>query len=181
MSRIGKLPILIPKGVDVEINGDKVKVKGPKGELTETFRPIIEVKVADGKVVVKRSDEDKSVRALHGLTRTIIYNMIRGVVEGYRKELQIVGVGYKALKSGKGLQLNVGYSHPVIIQPIKGIEFELEGANKIIISGADKNLVGQTASNIRSIRPPEPYKGKGIKYIDEIIHKKVGKAGKVGA
>lgn len=180
MSRVGRLPISIPKGVEVEIDGDTVRVKGQKGEIVKKFKSEIEVKLEDGKVTFKRNKEDKFSRSLHGLTRTLINNMIHGVTDGYEKSLQIIGVGYKVAKSGRGLQLNVGFSHPVVIESINGISFEVEGTNKITISGVDKNLVGQIAANIRAIRPPEPYKGKGIKYIDEVIHKKVGKAGKVG-
>lgn len=178
MSRIGKLPVGIPKGVTVNIQSNKVTVKGPKGELAKVFNERMRVLVEDNKVKVLRQSDSRKERALHGLTRTLIANMVEGVSNGFQRNLQIVGIGYRAAKQGQGLQIQVGYSHPVNIEPIKGIDFEVDGATKIVVKGADKELVGQVAANIRSIRPPEPYKGKGIKYEDEVIHRKMGKAGK---
>lgn len=178
MSRIGKLPVGIPKGVTVNIQNNKVTVKGPKGELAKVFNERMKVLVEDNKVKVLRQSDSRKERALHGLTRTLIANMVEGVSNGFQRNLQIVGIGYRAAKQGQGLQIQVGYSHPVNIEPIKGIDFEVDGATKIVVKGADKELVGQVAANIRSIRPPEPYKGKGIKYEDEVIHRKMGKAGK---
>ncbi|MFH1453260.1 MAG: 50S ribosomal protein L6 [Armatimonadota bacterium] len=175
MSRIGKLPIEVPQGVTVDIQGTLVKVKGPKGELQREISPKIKLSLSEGAVVVERTNEDKTTHSLHGLSRTLIYNMVRGVSEGFQKNLVIVGVGYKAAKQGKQLQINLGYSHPIIVDEVKGIEFEVEGNNKIAVKGIDKELVGQIAANIRALRKPEPYKGKGVKYEDEVIRKKAGK------
>ena len=174
MSKNGKQPIIIPQGVSVNIMDSGVNVSGPKGNLSFNFRPEIKVEVENGKVKVIRKTENKFSKSLHGLTRSIIANMIKGVEEGHQKILEIVGVGYRAAKEGDNLVLNVGYSHPVVIKSIAGVQVETK-ENKIIISGADKVLVGETAARIRRVRPPEPYKGKGIKYVDEIIRRKAGK------
>lgn len=175
MSRTGKLPIVIPKGVNVDIQGDTVKVKGPKGELSRRISSKIKVKIEGEKIIVERTSNDRISRSLHGLSRTLIDNMVTGVGTGFQKTLTIIGVGYKAAKQGKGIVLNLGYSHPINVDEIKGIEFEVEGNNKIIVKGIDKELVGQTAANIRSMREPEPYKGKGVRYEGEFVRKKAGK------
>ncbi len=177
MSRIGKLPVAIPAGVDVKIDGTHISVKGPKGLLERDFHEEISVALDNGQIVVTRPSDNKNHRALHGLTRTLIANMVKGVTEGYQKDLDLVGVGYRAAKQGKKLVLTIGYSHPVEIVPEAGLEIEVPTPNKIIVKGADKEKVGQLAANIRFIRPPEPYKGKGIKYTEERIRMKVGKAG----
>lgn len=174
MSKIGKQPILIPQGVSVNIVDSQVNVSGPKGDLSFNFRPEIKVEVENDKVKVTRKAENKFSKSLHGLTRSIIANMIKGVEEGHQKILEIVGVGYRAAKEGDNLVLNVGYSHPVVIKSIAGVQVETK-ENKIIVSGADKVLIGETAARIRRVRPPEPYKGKGIKYVDEVIRRKAGK------
>lgn len=174
MSKVGKQPITIPEKVDVQVEGPKVTVAGPMGSLSIAVRPEINVDLTDGQIKVSRKNETKFAKSLHGLTRTIIFNMIKGVTEGHQKVLEIVGVGYKAVKEGDKLILNVGYSHPVIFEKKEGIDYDTS-ENKIIISGIDKVLVGETAARIRRVRPPEPYKGKGIKYIDEIIRRKAGK------
>ena len=178
MSRIGKKPITIPAGVDVKINGSEVTVKGPKGELKNTFNPAMAIAVEGNEVIVTRPSDNKDHRSLHGLTRTLIANMVQGVNEGFKKELEINGIGYRAAKQGKDLVLNIGYSHDVIMPEKDGITVEVPAPNKIIISGPDKQKVGQFAAEVRGKRPPEPYKGKGIKYIDEVIRRKEGKAGK---
>ena len=178
MSRIGKKPIAIPAGVDVKLNGTEITVKGPKGELKYSFNADISVEVAGSEIIVTRPDDNKEHRSLHGLTRTLIANMVEGVTNGYKKELDINGVGYRAQKQGKDLVMNLGYSHQVIMSEIPGITIEVPGPNKIIISGADKQQVGQFAADVRKKRPPEPYKGKGIKYADEHIRRKEGKAAK---
>ena len=178
MSRIGRKPINIPAGVDVTVNGCEVTVKGPKGTLSQTFKPSMNIAVEGTTVVVTRPDDEKTNRSLHGLTRTLISNMITGVTEGYKKQLEINGVGYRAAKEGKKLVLNLGYSHPVHFDEPDGITFEVPNANTIIVNGANKQQVGQLASEIRGKRPPEPYLGKGIKYSDEKIRRKAGKAGK---
>ena len=180
MSRIGKKPIAIPAGVDVKINGSEVTVKGPKGELKNTFNADIGIAMENNEVIVTRPSDDKEHRALHGLTRTLIANMIEGVSNGYKKELEVNGVGYRAQKQGKNLVMNLGYSHQVIMPEIDGITIEVPNNNSIIISGADKQKVGQFAAEVREKRPPEPYKGKGIKYVDEHIRRKEGKAAKGG-
>ena len=178
MSRIGRMPIAIPAGVTVDIaENNKVTVKGPKGTLERVLPGEMNIKLEDSKVVVTRPNELKKMKSLHGLTRTLIANMITGVTEGYEKVLEVNGVGYKAAKQGKSLKLSLGYSHPVIMDDPEGIESVVDG-NKIIIKGIDKEKVGQYAANIREKRIPEPYKGKGIKYADEIIRRKVGKTGK---
>lgn len=180
MSRIGRLPIVVPAGVDVKIDGSTVTVKGPKGTLTGTYNSNMAIEMKDGHINVTRPDDTKENRALHGLTRTLIANMVTGVHTGYKKELEIVGIGYRAALQGKDLVLNVGYSHQVTMTPPEGITIEVPGPNKIVINGYDKQLVGQFASEVRGVRPPEPYKGKGIKYADEVIRRKEGKAGKGG-
>ena len=180
MSRIGKKPIAIPAGVDVKINGSEVTVKGPKGELKNTFNADIGIAVENSEIIVTRPSDDKEHRALHGLTRTLIANMVEGVSNGYKKELEVNGVGYRAQKQGKNLVMNLGYSHQVIMPEVDGITIEVPSNNSIIISGADKQKVGQFAAEVREKRPPEPYKGKGIKYVDEHIRRKEGKAAKGG-
>ena len=179
MSRIGKMPITIPAGVEVKIEaGNLVTVKGPKGTLARKMADDMNIAIEDGQLTVARPNDLKKNKALHGLTRTLINNMIIGVTNGYEKVLEINGVGYRAAKSGKTLTLTLGYSHPVIMEDPEGIETILEGQNKITVKGIDKEKVGQFAAEIRTKRPPEPYKGKGIKYSDEHIRRKVGKTGK---
>lgn len=178
MSRIGRMPIAVPAGVTVEIaENNKVTVKGPKGELSRVLPAEMEIKQEDGHVLVSRPNDLKRMKSLHGLTRTLVNNMVVGVTEGYTKLLEINGVGYRASKAGNKLTLNLGYSHPVIMEDPEGIESVVEG-NKITIKGIDKEKVGQYAAEIRDKRRPEPYKGKGIKYADEVIRRKVGKTGK---
>ncbi len=178
MSRIGKKPIAIPAGVDVKLNGTEITVKGPKGELKNTLRPEMEVVIENSEIIVKRPNDDQLNRSLHGLTRTLIANMVEGVTEGFKKELDVNGVGYRVQKLGKNLVMNLGYSHQVIIEEPAGLTIDVPGPNKIIVSGCDKQAVGQLAAQIREKRPPEPYKGKGIKYVDEHIRRKEGKAAK---
>ncbi|MCR4324567.1 MAG: 50S ribosomal protein L6 [Candidatus Curtissbacteria bacterium] len=175
MSKIGKQPVPIPQGVTVSVMDSQINVVGPKGELSFQIRPEIKVDVNDGKVDVNRLSETKFAKSLHGLTRSVIANMVKGVTDGHEKVLELVGVGYRAAKQGESLVLNIGYSHPVTFEQIKGINIEAK-ENKIIISGADKVLVGEVAAKIRRVRPPEPYKGKGIKYAGEIVRRKAGKA-----
>lgn len=171
----------VPTGVDVKIDGRTVKLKGPKGELTSTFHPDVSVKREDGTIVVSRKDDEKATRALHGLTRSLIANMVTGVTSGYARDLEISGTGYRAVLQGKKLQLSLGFSHPVEIDPPAGISFATETPQKLKISGIDKQLVGEMAAKIRGLRVPDPYKNKGIKYAEEKLRKKAGKAGKVGA
>lgn len=178
MSRIGRKPIAVPAGVDVSIQGNEVTVKGPKGTLTQTFVPDMEIKLEDGQVTVSRPSDNKEHRSLHGLTRTLISNMVEGVSKGFTKELEINGVGYRAAKQGTNLVMTLGYSHQVIMPEIDGITIDVPAPNKIVISGSDKQKVGQFAAEVREKRPPEPYKGKGIKYVGEFIIRKEGKAGK---
>ena len=179
MSRIGRMPIAIPAGVTVEIaENNNVTVKGPKGTLARALAPEMEIKIEDGHVVVTRPNDLKKMKSLHGLTRTLIHNMVVGVTEGFEKKLEVNGVGYRASKSGKVLTLNLGYSHPVEMTDPEGIETVVDGQNLIIVKGIDKEKVGQFAAEIRDKRRPEPYKGKGIKYADETIRRKVGKTGK---
>jgi large subunit ribosomal protein L6 len=180
MSRIGRKPIPVPASVDVKIEDNVVTVKGAKGTLTQEIHPSMLVEVKDGAVHVTRPNDEKENRSLHGLTRTLIANMIEGVSNGFKKELEVNGVGYRVQKQGKDLVMNLGYSHQVIVSEIPGITIEAPAPNKIVISGPDKQLVGQFAAEIREKRPPEPYKGKGIKYIDEVIRRKEGKAGGKG-
>jgi large subunit ribosomal protein L6 len=178
MSRIGKLPIDIPAGVTVSVNDRVVTVKGAKGELSLTVAQPIDVKVEDNQVVVTRPDDERASRALHGLTRTLINNDIIGVSQGYSKGLEIVGTGYRVQQKGKALELALGFSHPVNVEPPAGITFSVEGNTKITVSGISKQAVGECAANIRKIRKPEPYKGKGVRYAGEQVRRKAGKAGK---
>ena len=178
MSRVGRKPVEIPAGVTVTLNGHTVTVKGPKGELTRTFHSDIEIKVEDNNVVVNRPSDEKLHRSQHGTTRAIIANMVEGVSKGFERNLELIGVGYRAQKQGKKLVLNVGYSHPVEIEPEEGIEIEVPANTKISIKGTDKERVGALAANIRDVRPPEPYKGKGIRYEGEHVRRKEGKTGK---
>lgn len=181
MSRIGRAPIVIPAGVTVTLEeGNLVKVKGPKGELSRTLHPEMKITVEDNTVKVERPSEDKKHKSLHGLTRTLIHNMVVGVTETFSKTLEISGVGYRAVRQGNNLNLSLGFSHPCIIEPPKGITLDAPAANQIIVSGIDKELVGEMAAKIRSLREPEPYKGKGIRYAGEKIRRKVGKAGAKG-
>jgi large subunit ribosomal protein L6 len=178
MSRIGKMPVVIPAGVDVTINGQEVTVKGPNGTLKETFHKNMIIKKEGNEITVTRPNDEKLNRSLHGLTRALINNMVVGVTKGFEKSLEIVGVGFRAAKQGKKLSLTLGYSHPVEIEEPKGITIEVPSADKIIVKGADKQLVGEVAAKIREKRPPEPYKGKGIRYAGENIIRKEGKTGK---
>jgi large subunit ribosomal protein L6 len=180
MSRIGRLPIAVPSGVDVTIDGRVVTVKGPRGQLSRELHPDMTVDREDGNLVVTRPTEQKHHKQLHGLTRTLVNNMVVGVTTGYRKGLEITGVGYRAVLVGRRLQLSLGYSHPVEIEPPEGISFELENPTRVAVVGIDKELVGQMAARVRSTRKPEPYKGKGVKYAGERIRRKAGKAGKIG-
>ena len=178
MSRIGRMPITVPAGVTVNVaEGNVVTVKGPKGELTKALRPEMILKQEGSTITVERPSDDKLHRSLHGLTRTLLHNMIVGVTDGYKKELEVNGVGYRVAKEGKNLVMNLGFSHQVIVSEIEGITIEVPSANKIVISGTDKQKVGQFTAEVREKRPPEPYKGKGIKYADEVIRRKVGKTG----
>ncbi len=178
MSRIGRMPITVPAGVEVSVAaGNVVTVKGPKGTLVKTLHPDMLIEQEGNTILVKRPTDNKDHRALHGLTRTLLNNMIIGVTEGYKKELDVNGVGFRVAKEGKNLVMNIGFSHQVIVPEIDGITIDVPGPNKIIVSGADKQMVGQFAAEIREKRPPEPYKGKGIKYVDEVIRRKVGKTG----
>jgi len=179
MSRIGKLPIAIPAGVKVDIDGSKVTVKGPKGELSRTVNPDMILKLEDGTLTVERPSESKKHRAYHGLTRTLIANMVHGVSQGFEKSLEIVGVGFRAEKAGEKLNLRMGFSHQVEISPLPGISFDVEGNNKIKVKGINKEDVGEMAAEIRAVRPPDSYKGKGIRYAGEVVRLKPGKAGKV--
>ncbi len=180
MSRIGKLPIAVPSGVDVKLEDSHVHVKGPKGELSQHILSVVTVKHEGDQIVVERHGDAKEARSAHGLTRTLLANMVQGVTKGYRKSLELQGVGYRAAKAGEKLNLTLGYSHPVSYDAPTGISFTVEGTNKIHVDGIDKQKVGQVAAEIRELRPPEPYKGKGIRYEGEFVRKKVGKAGKAG-
>lgn len=178
MSRIGKLPVELPAGVTVSLEADNVlKVKGPKGELSQTFSSDMKINVEEAVITVERFTERKQHKALHGLTRVLISNMVTGVVEGFSKELEIVGVGYRAQLQGNKLVLNVGFSHSVDVEPLDGVTFELPQPTQIIVRGIDKQKVGQAAADIRRVRPPEPYKGRGIRYKDEYVRRKEGKTG----
>ena len=178
MSRIGRMPITVPAGVTVNIaEGNVVTVKGPKGELTRALRAEMIIKQEGNTITVDRPSDDKLHRSLHGLTRTLLHNMVVGVTDGFKKELDVNGVGYRVAKEGKNLVMNLGFSHQVIVPEIEGITIDVPGPNKIVVSGCDKQTVGQFAAEIREKRPPEPYKGKGIKYTDEVIRRKVGKTG----
>ncbi|WP_027339525.1 50S ribosomal protein L6 [Halonatronum saccharophilum] len=176
MSRIGHVPIDIPEKVQIDIDGNVVKVKGPKGELQEKVSPRMDITIEDNQLKVNRPTDSKQDRSMHGLTRSLIVNMVEGVTEGFQKVLELNGVGYRATLKGKNLELQVGYSHPVLIEPEGDIQFSVD-KNKIIVKGINKQLVGQVAANIREVRKPEPYKGKGIKYVDEHIRRKEGKTG----
>lgn len=178
MSRIGRTPIALPDGVDVKIDGNTLTVKGPKGTLTNTFSNRMTITADAGAINVQRSDDEQESRSLHGLTRTLVANMVAGVSEGFTKTLEVNGVGYRAVKENNKLVMNLGFSHQVIVDEIPGINIDVPAPNRIIVSGIDKQLVGQFASDIRKKRPPEPYKGKGIKYAGEVIRRKEGKTGK---
>ena len=178
MSRIGKKPIAVPAGVEVKIDGSVVTVKGPKGSLTKEFNRLMKITLDGAAIIVERPDDENISKSLHGLTRTLINNMVIGVTEGYKKELEINGVGYRCEKKGKDVVMNLGFSHPVVVSDTDDVKLEVPAPNKIIVTGIDKQKVGQYASEIRGKRPPEPYKGKGIKYVDEVIRRKEGKAGK---
>ncbi|WP_370246547.1 50S ribosomal protein L6 [Nocardioides sp.] len=179
MSRIGKLPVPVPSGVNIDIDGAHLTVKGPKGTLSHTVPSPITIEQADGVLEVKRPDDERVSKSLHGLTRTLVNNMVVGVTDGYEKKLEIVGVGYRVLSKGPTqLEFQLGFSHPVIIDAPEGITFNVEGPTKFGVVGIDKQLVGEVAANIRKLRKPEPYKGKGVRYAGEVVRKKVGKAGK---
>ena len=178
MSRIGRLPIEIPSGVDITIDGQHVAVKGPKGELALTVKEPIEARKVENQVIVTRPDDERSSRSLHGLSRTLINNLIIGVTQCYQKELEIVGTGYRIASQGQGVEFQLGYSHPITVQPPEGITFTVEGNTKLVVSGIDKQAVGEVAANIRKLRKPEPYKGKGVRYAGENVRRKAGKAGK---
>jgi large subunit ribosomal protein L6 len=180
MSRIGRLPIAVPATVDVTIDGRTLTVKGPKGSLTRALHPDMILSREESQLVVSRPTEQKTHKQLHGLTRTLVNNMVVGVTDGYRKGLDITGVGYRAALNGRKLQLNLGYSHPIEIDPPEGITFEVETPTRLAVVGIDKELVGQIAAKVRSTRKPEPYKGKGVRYSGEVIRRKAGKAGKIG-
>ncbi|CAN5167379.1 50S ribosomal protein L6 [soil metagenome] len=181
MSRIGRLPIPVPQGVDVTIDGATVRVKGPRGELARTFHAAVSIAREDGTLTVRRSDDTQASRALHGLSRSLLANMVTGVTTGFVRDLEISGTGYRAALAGKKLQLSLGFSHPVEIDPPGGIAFSLETPQRLRVAGVDKQLVGEIAAKIRSLRVPDPYKAKGVKYAGERIRRKAGKAGKVGA
>ncbi len=178
MSRIGRLPIDIPAGVEVKIDGSAVTVKGPKGELSLTVATPIAVAVEDGQVLVSRPDDERESRSLHGLTRTLIANQIVGVTDGYSKGLEVVGTGYRVQAKGNSVEFALGFSHPITVDPPAGITFTVEGNNKLTVSGIDKQAVGEVAANIRKLRKPEPYKGKGVRYAGEVVRRKAGKSGK---
>lgn len=178
MSRIGKQPIAVPAGVEVKIDGTTVTVKGPKGELTRSFQPMMQITQEGDEIIVSRPDDTREAKSYHGLTRTLISNMVEGVSKGYSKKLVMVGVGYRAALKGKDLELSLGYSHPVVVTPSDTITFEVPTQTEIIVSGVSKEEVGQVAANIRKWRKPEPYKGKGIRYENEVVRRKLGKAAK---
>jgi len=178
MSRIGRLPIDVPSGVDITIDGSAVTVKGPKGELKLTVASPIEVKLEDGQVLVTRPDDERASRSLHGLTRTLISNQIVGVTEGYSKGLEVVGTGYRVAAKGESLEFALGFSHSITVDPPAGISFAVEGNTKVTVLGIDKQAVGEVAANIRKLRKPEPYKGKGVRYAGEVVRRKAGKSGK---
>ncbi|NBY43205.1 MAG: 50S ribosomal protein L6 [Micrococcales bacterium] len=178
MSRIGKMPIAIPAGVEVKIDGQVVSVKGPKGTLTHTVPAPITVVMEDDNVIVARPDEERNSRSLHGLTRTLIANNIEGVTKGFTKGLEIVGTGYRVTAKGSAIEFALGYSHPILVEPPAGISFQVEGNTKITVVGIDKQAVGEVAANIRKLRKPEPYKGKGVRYAGEVVRRKAGKSGK---
>lgn len=178
MSRIGRLPIEIPAGVTVTIDGQAVAVKGPKGELSLRVKEPIEARLEENQVLVTRPNDERDSRSLHGLTRTLINNQIIGVTEGFTKSLEVVGTGYRLASKGQGIEFSLGYSHPITVEPPAGITFTVEGNDKLMVSGIDKQAVGEVAANIRKLRKPEPYKGKGVRYAGEVVRRKAGKAGK---
>lgn len=178
MSRIGKKPIVLPTGVEVNVNGQEVTVKGPRGTLDLTLPEPITARVEENEVLVERPNDDATSRELHGLSRTLVDNMVIGVTEGYVKQLEIVGTGYRATAKGKNIELTLGFSHPILVEPPAGIELKLDNPTHLSVIGIDKQLVGETAANIRKLRKPEPYKGKGIRYAGEVVRRKAGKAGK---
>lgn len=178
MSRIGRMPVPVPPGVEVRVDGSTVRVKGPKGELERSFHPDTRIALEDGHLVVRRPSDVRHHRALHGLTRALLHNMVRGVTEGYAVELEIHGTGYRASKQGDKLVLQVGYTHPVELEPPPGITFEVPQPTRVVVRGVDKELVGQVAAKVRAVRPPDPYKGKGIRYAHETIRLRPGKAGR---
>ncbi len=180
MSRIGKQPIVVPSGVDVTVDGSNVAVKGPRGELAQSFHPAMRIVMEDATLRVERPSDEREHRSLHGLTRSLIANMVEGVTNGYEKRLEIVGVGYRATLKGSDLELALGFSHPVAVPAPPGIEFEVPAPNRIVVRGIDKQQVGEIAANIRKLRKPEPYKGKGVRYEGEYVRKKAGKAAKGG-
>ena len=180
MSRIGKLPVTVPNGVTVTQNGNRITVKGPRGELSRTLPPVITISVEDGTLTATRPSDDPSHKALHGLTRSLVANMVEGVTKGFQKTLEIVGVGYKAETRPYGLQLALGFSHPVEYRAPAGIKLTATNPTTVVVDGADKEVVGQVAAELRGLRPPEPYKGKGVKYQGETVRRKAGKAGKAG-
>lgn len=180
MSRIGNNPVPVPNGVEVKIDGTTVAVKGARGTLERTFDARISFELGEAEVVVRRADDDRNTRALHGLSRALLNNMVVGVSDGYRRDLEMIGVGYRAALKGNSIELQVGFSHPVLVEAPAGIEFAVPEATKISVSGIDKQLVGQVAADIRKVRPPEPYKGKGIRYVGEYVRRKAGKAGVTG-
>jgi large subunit ribosomal protein L6 len=176
MSRIGRQPVNVPKGVDVQVQGQTVTMKGPKGTLVQTFRPEVAVKREDSVLRVERQGDDRLSRALHGLTRSLLSNMVTGVTQGYRKELVISGVGFRAQKTGDKLSMTLGFTHPVVLAPLPGVQVDVEGGTHVVVSGADKQAVGQMAAMIRAVKPPDPYKAKGITYAGERVRRKAGKA-----
>ncbi len=178
MSRIGKMPIPVPAGVEVKIDGQVVEVKGPKGTLSHTVPSPITIVLEDGNIIVTRPDDERNSRSLHGLTRTLIANNIEGVTKGFTKGLEIVGTGYRVTVKGSGIEFALGYSHPILVEPPSGISFQVEGNTKITVVGIDKQAVGEVAANLRKLRKPEPYKGKGVRYAGEVVRRKAGKSGK---
>lgn len=178
MSRIGKMPIAIPAGVEIKVEGQLVTVKGPKGTLTHNVPAPITVVVEDNNILVARPDDERNSRSLHGLTRTLIANIIEGVTKGFAKSLEIVGTGYRVTAKGSSIEFALGYSHPILVDPPQGISFQVEGNNKVTVVGIDKQAVGEVAANLRKLRKPEPYKGKGVRYAGEVVRRKAGKAGK---
>lgn len=178
MSRIGRMPVPVPPGVEVQVDGSRVRVKGPKGELERSFHPDMHIALEDGRLVVRRPSDLRHHRALHGLTRALLHNLVRGVTEGYAVELEIHGTGYRAAKQGEKLVLQVGYTHPVELDPPPGITFEVPQPTRVVVRGLDKELVGQVAAKVRAVRPPDPYKGKGIRYARETVRLRPGKAGR---
>jgi large subunit ribosomal protein L6 len=177
MSRIGKKPIAVPKGVQIAVKDGQVEVQGPKGKLGLTVHRLCSVKVADGSIVVSRAADHRVAKALHGLTRALVANMVRGVTEGFERKLEIVGIGYRVQQSGRTLTFSLGFSHPIVFPLPEGVQAEVDKQTAITLRGVDKQLVGQTAAQMRALRPPDPYKGKGVRYADEVVRKKVGKAG----